>query len=116
VYGVTGRQDYRLAYIPDVIDFTLKYDCHFGYELCMAYIELAFAGIHTQPDQSAMFIVAAQLAEMRIAKIVVRAVANHICRFETGWADWAAWNVALVDRVPQNILRRSGQPCSRVNP
>jgi len=77
VHGVAGRGDHSIEHISDAIDLTLKYDCHCGYEFCIAYVDRAFRENLTDTEALEILIQATQLDETRLACLVVRDLARQ---------------------------------------
>jgi len=104
VHGVVGRSSYAVDHIANAIDLSLKYDCHCGYEHCLSYIESAIArGL--PPASSAMcelFVLAGQLDEARIARLVVRALAK--AQLKINVPAHLCWQVGQVAGTPPQYL------------
>jgi len=109
VNGIVGRIHYSLRDIGDVIDLTLKYDCRCGYELCVGHIELGITGCSAftcgSENLCELFVLAAQLDELRLAVVVVECMASHIARHKHTRGRFAHWTAELATRVPPEHLR-----------
>jgi len=104
VDGVVGRKDYRLNHIADAFDLTLKYDCHCGYLLCLAYIDQAFKKEPMDETLCEIFILSGELNEMRLVKVVVYEMARTQHKYECDKPAYFDWGPSQLGRVSPTHL------------
>jgi len=100
VDGLDGRSSYPIEHMGDVIDFTRKYDCRCGYQFCLSYLHQVLERAPGSGDTSEIFILAAELNEMRLARDVVEILARNQTDDVNGQPQHIFWDVLQAARTP----------------